>query len=147
VGFDYDVAISFLSADHGTAVALRELLAPSLRVFEFSSRQEELAGKDGLVEFRKSFRSAARLVVVLFRPGWGETPWTRVEMILPGERRHYIREPKVFRDDRYEPVRAYGIGWGWRADGKVLTSAHLADQLSRRLLDRIAQGSGSGRAF
>ncbi len=76
---EFDVAISFMSRDEGTATALRQLLAPALRVFEFTGRQEEIAGTDGLVTFRNVFGKAARLVVVLFRQGWGETPWTRVE--------------------------------------------------------------------
>lgn len=306
MNYVYDVAISFLGTDHGAAVALRELLAPSLRVFEFSSRQEELAGTDGLVAFRQVFTSEARLVVVLYRNGWGETPWTRVEhtaiqerflkqgpafllfvmldsaavpppwvpenrirldleqygleqaagairlrveelggsvsreslaerarraaealqysaetaglksdtrgveqvqaeartlfrlfsehlqeaasaaptlglqwaedawscgarspkrsvyiqlrieyvnslsdswlsiremqggIILPGERRHYVANPKVFNDTRYSPDRALGVGWGWRAGSKLWSSHDLADETARRLLDRIA---------
>jgi hypothetical protein len=86
LNYEYDVAISFLAKDHGTAVAIRELLAPSLRVFEFSSRQEEVAGTDGLVTFRHVFNTAARLVVVLHRAGWGQSPWTRVEEIAIQER-------------------------------------------------------------
>lgn len=302
----YDVAISFLGKDHGVAVALRELIAPSLKVFEFSSRQEELAGTDGLTTFRQVFTSEARLVVVLYRNGWGETPWTRVEhtaiqerfltqgpafllfvmldstaipppwvpenrirlnleqygleqaagairlrveelggsvskeslaerarraaeahqylsetaglmaetsgveqvkteartlfrlftehlqeaasaaptlglqwaedawacgarspkasvyiqlhiaylnslsdswlsirdmrggIILPGERRRYLEEPKVFSDTRYSPDRALGVGWGWRSGNKLWSSFDLADATVRRLLERIA---------
>ena len=93
--YEYDVAISFLGRDHGTAVALRELLAPSLRVFEFSSRQEEIAGTDGLATVRQVFGAAARLVVVLHRGGWGESPWTRVEQIAIQDR--FLREgPGIF---------------------------------------------------
>lgn len=307
--YEYDVAISFLGKDHGIAVALRELIAPSLRVFEFSSRQEEIAGTDGLTTFRQVFGSFARLVVVLYRDGWGDSPWTRVEhvaiqerflkqgpefllfvmvdsasapppwvpenrirlnleeygleqaagairlrvqelggstatesvaerarraaeiqqyaadtaalksddrgvgqvqeeaqtlfrlltehleesasaapslglewaehsrafgarspkasvyiqlhieysnslsdswlsiremgggIILPGERRHYLREPKVFGDTRYEPDRRVGVGWGWRAGNKLWSSMDLADQIARRLIDRIAKAS------
>ena len=36
-------------------------------------------------------------------------------IILPGERRNYLREPKVFGDIRYEPDRRVGVAWGWRA--------------------------------
>ena len=92
--YEYDVAISFLAKDHGTAVALRELVAPSLRVFEFSSRQEQIAGTDGLTVFRHVFSTAARLVVVLYRDGWGDSPWTRVEHIAIQER--FLREGPGF---------------------------------------------------
>ena len=79
MNYEYDVAISFLAKDDGLARHLRDLLASGLHVFEFTSRQTEVAGTDGLVTFKKIFRDAARLVVVLYRDGWGDTPWTRVE--------------------------------------------------------------------
>lgn len=307
MNYEYDVAISFLGKDHGVAVALRELVAPSLRVFEFSSRQEEIAGTDGLTTFRQVFGSLARLVVVLYRGGWGDTPWTGVEqvaiqerflkqgpafllfvmldstsapppwvpenrirlnleqygldqaagairlrveelggsvaresvaerarraaeaqqysaetsglksdtrgveqvqaeaktlfrlltehlqeaaaaaptlglewaesawacgarspkasvyielrieyanslsdswlsrrdmgggIILPGERRHYLREPNVFDETRYTPDRRVGMGWGWRSGNKLWSSHDLADETVRRLIERIAK--------
>ena len=69
----------FLKDDVVLAERLREGLSPHLRVFVFSDRQEEIAGTDGLETFRDVFRCDSRLVVVLFRTGWGETPWTRIE--------------------------------------------------------------------
>ena len=77
--YEYDVAISFLSQDVDLARELADRLSPELRVFVYVDRQEEIAGTDGLTTFRAIFRSAARLVVVLFRDGWGESNWTRVE--------------------------------------------------------------------
>jgi len=91
---EFDVAISFLSRDVGTATALRQLLASTMRVFEFTARQEEVAGTDGLVTFRAVFGRTARLVVVLFRAGWGETPWTRVEAEAITDR--FLREGPAF---------------------------------------------------
>ena len=307
--YEYDVAISFLGKDHGIAVAVRELLAPSLRVFEFSGRQEEIAGTDGLETFRQVFGTAARLVVVLHRAGWGESPWTRVEhiaiqerflregpnfllfvmletatpappwvpenrirlnfeqygleqavgairlrvqelggsvaketvaerarraeetqrflaetaslrsetrgveqvrsearelfrlidahlkeaasaapglnlecaeangaygarspkasvylqlhieysnslndcwlsvremkggIILPGERRRYLEKPAILAETRYEPDRGVSVGWGWRSGAQLWSSSDLADQIVRRLLDRVARAS------
>jgi hypothetical protein len=48
-------------------------------VFVYSKRQEDLAGKDGVEAFRDVFRHRSRLVVLMFRSPWGDTPWTRVE--------------------------------------------------------------------
>ena len=62
-------------------------------------------------------------------------------IILPGENRRYRIEPTVLSDTRYEPDRAVGIGWGWRFGGKVVSSADLAEQVVRRLLDRSARQS------
>ena len=78
-GYEYDVAISFLSQDAGLARELSNLLASQLRVFIYTDRQQEIAGTDGLVTLRSVFRDTARLVVVLFRNGWGHSNWTRVE--------------------------------------------------------------------
>jgi hypothetical protein len=75
----YDVAISFLSRDQSTAEAIQDKLAEGLRVFFYPRKQEELAGTDGLESMRKPFFDDSRVVVILYREPWGETPWTRVE--------------------------------------------------------------------
>lgn len=82
----YDVAISFLSKDEPLAQKLYGQLSESLSVFVYSKRQEELAGTDGLASFRLVFRVQSRLVVVLYRDGWGKTPWTRIEELAIKER-------------------------------------------------------------
>jgi hypothetical protein len=73
-----DVAISFLARDEPVAADLTDRLAAGLDVFFFPRKQEELAGTNGLESMRTPFQEA-RVVVVLFRNPWGETPWTRVE--------------------------------------------------------------------
>jgi hypothetical protein len=75
----YDVAISFLSKDGDISAALNDRLTESLQVFFFPRRQEELAGTDGLESMRTPFFDDSRVIVVLYRDGWGKTPWTRVE--------------------------------------------------------------------
>ncbi|MGB6689028.1 MAG: hypothetical protein WBE76_14430 [Terracidiphilus sp.] len=77
--FKYDVAISFLVQDISLAASLNEKLSDGLEVFFFPRRQEELAGTDGLESMREAFRHESRLNVVLYRPKWGNTPWTAVE--------------------------------------------------------------------
>jgi hypothetical protein len=76
----YDVAISFLSADLALATALADKLSDGLKLFFYPRSQEDLAGKNGLEAMRLSFLPAeSRIVVVLYRDTWGETPWTRIE--------------------------------------------------------------------
>jgi hypothetical protein len=75
----YDVAISFLSRDLAIAASLNDRLSGELEVFFYPGNQEELAGTDGLESMRKPFVDGSRVVVVLYREGWGTTPWTRVE--------------------------------------------------------------------
>lgn len=79
VSQQYDVAVSFLSVDEPLALQTHAKLSESLEVFVYSKKQEQLAGTDGLESFRQVFRADSRMVVVLYRDGWGQTPWTRVE--------------------------------------------------------------------
>lgn len=73
-----DLAISFLARDEAVAAALHDRIADGLNVFFFPRQQETLAGSDGLESMRTPFLTA-RVVVVLYREPWGQTPWTRVE--------------------------------------------------------------------
>lgn len=75
----YDIAISFLHQDEPLAVELEGRLSPTFTVFVYSKKQEEIAGTDGLETFRDVLRNQSRLVVVLYRDGWGKSKWTRVE--------------------------------------------------------------------
>jgi hypothetical protein len=75
----YDVAISFLSQDLLIATALCDALAQGLSVFFYPRNQEDLGGTDGMESMRKPFLSESRVAVILYRGGWGQTPWTRVE--------------------------------------------------------------------
>jgi len=76
----YDVAISFLHRDEPLALELESKLSANLKVFVYSKKQDQLAGTDGMESFRDVFRGQSRLNVVLFRSGWGETRFTRVEL-------------------------------------------------------------------
>jgi hypothetical protein len=81
-----DVAISFLVRDEATAKAIADQLeGAGLMVFFFPHKQEELAGTNGMASMRAPFLEA-RVNVVLFREGWGKTPWTRVEDSAVSER-------------------------------------------------------------
>jgi hypothetical protein len=127
-----DVAISFLARDEQTAVALVDLIADSLQVFFFPRRQEELAGTDGLESMRDPFLNA-RVVVVLYRAPWGETPWTRVEQTAITDR--FLRD-----------------GWDWllfvQLDDsplpKWLPTTHVRFALQQYGLDQLV-GAIKGR--
>lgn len=77
--FEYDVAFSFLASDEDLASRLNDLIKPRLTTFLYSKRQTEIAGADGEQRFNAIFGNEARTVVILYRKGWGETPWTRIE--------------------------------------------------------------------
>ncbi len=77
--FEYDIAFSFLQEDEDLAMQLNDLLQDRFKTFIYSKAQEKLVGKDGENEFNAVFGEQARTVAVLYRPGWGESPWTRIE--------------------------------------------------------------------
>jgi hypothetical protein len=77
--FKFDVAISFLSRDAALGQQIADLISPTQSVFFSPRNQETIAGSDGLQSFVRVFAVEARVVVVLFRQAWGETPWTRIE--------------------------------------------------------------------
>jgi len=77
--YEFDVAFSFLAKDESLATQLDELLRSRLKTFLYSKRQEEVGGTDGEVTFNAIFGKKARVVVVLYRDGWGKSPWTRIE--------------------------------------------------------------------
>ncbi|MDP9052314.1 MAG: hypothetical protein M3O31_16575 [Acidobacteriota bacterium] len=75
----YDIAISFLASDEGIAAELSRQLSETLKVFFFPERQKELAGTDGMETMRTPFYEDSRVMLVLFREGWGKTRWTAIE--------------------------------------------------------------------
>ena len=86
--FQYDVAFSFVAQDEGLATELGQLLAPRVRTFLYSKEQEQLAGTDGEATFSAVFGQQSRVVVILHRAAWGETPWTRIEATAIRNRAH-----------------------------------------------------------
>jgi hypothetical protein len=86
--FEFDVAFSFLQQDETLAVKLNDLLRRQFRTFIYTEHQKKLAGTDGEVTFNKVFGDEARAVAILFRDGWGETAWTRIEQTAIRNRAH-----------------------------------------------------------
>src|SRR5438270_2107609 len=77
----YDAAVSFLQQDEELARDLVDRVRDRISVFIYSEQQKELAGSDsdGVDTFTRVFAVESRVVVVLYREGWGQTRWTRVE--------------------------------------------------------------------
>ena len=74
-----DVAFSLLAADQAVADTLVQRVRDKLRTFVWSDQQKDMAGKDGVALLTELYEKRSRLVVVLYRTGYGETKWTRVE--------------------------------------------------------------------
>jgi hypothetical protein len=77
--YKYEIGFSFLKQDEALAYQINDRLQDRLSSFIYSKKQEELGAKDGEKIFNEVFFSECRVVVVLYRDGWGNTPWTRIE--------------------------------------------------------------------
>lgn len=79
--YTYSAAISFLSADEGVALKLRDGLKTRLElpVFVYQDRQREMCGRSLEEALSAPFESESRIAVVLYRPGWGTHGGTLVE--------------------------------------------------------------------
>jgi hypothetical protein len=58
------------------------MLSDRYKTFVYSKVQEKLVATDGQESFAEVFGKTARCVVVLYRDGWGTTPWTRTEQTV-----------------------------------------------------------------
>lgn len=77
--FEYDVAFSLLDQDETLAAEIDEQIKYELKTFLYTRKQKESLGKDGFKTLSETFEKDSRIVVVLFREGYGGTKWTKVE--------------------------------------------------------------------
>jgi hypothetical protein len=77
--FTYDLAFSFVTPDQDAATRLHRRLSPPLNGFLYTEQQESLAGPDGYEKFASVFGEQARMVVLVYRDGWGERGFTLIE--------------------------------------------------------------------
>jgi len=76
--FEYDVAFSFTYEDELLAVELTEKIQTSFKTFIYMNKQVELAARDGEQKFNEVFQTKSRLVVILYRDKWGNTPFVSI---------------------------------------------------------------------
>ena len=76
--FKYDLGFSFLAKDESLAVRLCDLVKGRSRTFLYSDaeRQALLAGRDGEEVLSRVYGKESRIVVVLYRTGWGDQRFT-----------------------------------------------------------------------
>jgi len=79
IKYQYEVAFSFLHGDESIAYEINDLIQDRFSTFIYSKKQEVLGGTDGEKTFSTVFHDEARVVVVLYRDGWGKTAWTKIE--------------------------------------------------------------------
>jgi len=92
--YKYDIAISLCKQDVDFAQKLVKILNPSLNIFFYEDRQEELISKSGPEAFANIFKEQARVIVILSRKEWGKSFYTELEndaildRLSKGEREH-----------------------------------------------------------
>lgn len=77
--YKWDIAISLCKQDVDFARKLVKAFNPSLNVFFYEDRQEDLISKSGPVEFAKTFKADSRIVVILCRNEWSNSYYTEIE--------------------------------------------------------------------
>lgn len=86
--FEFDIAFSFTQRDESLAFQVNDLMQNRFKTFLYSEQQKKLAGTDGEKTFNEVFSERSRLVLILYRKDWGETPWTRIEETAIRNRGH-----------------------------------------------------------
>jgi hypothetical protein len=77
--YKWDIAISLCKQDIEFAKNLVSVINPSLKIFFYEYKQEELISKSGPVEFAKTFKEESRVVVILSRNEWSNSYYTEIE--------------------------------------------------------------------
>lgn len=77
--YKYDIAFSLCKQDVDFARKLIVQLNPSINVFFYEDKQDELITKSGAEEFGKVFKEQARVVVIIARNEWSESFYTEIE--------------------------------------------------------------------
>lgn len=77
--YKWDIAISLCKQDVDFARKLVKAINPSLNVFFYEDRQEDLISKSGPFEFARTFMGDSRIVVILSRSEWSNSFYTEIE--------------------------------------------------------------------
>ncbi|HRH39661.1 MAG TPA: hypothetical protein PK760_15025, partial [Flavobacteriales bacterium] len=139
--YKFEVAFSFLERDEALAYQINDLISDRLSTFIYSQHQFDLAAKDGQTSFRRVFAIESRMVVVLYRPDWGNTNWTRVEEEAIEDRR--LKESSDFivliNVERGKPE------WYSSSHIRLDLERHSIEQLAAVIEDRVASRGGNVR--
>jgi hypothetical protein len=88
----WDAALSFLDSDRTHAEQIAGHFDESARVFVYSQHRGETTFTNGVERYSQIFGRDSRLVIVLYRPTWGTTGFTKIEKQAIDSRR--VDEPQ-----------------------------------------------------
>lgn len=86
--FKYDVAFSFLKKDEELACRINDLLRDRVETFFALRKEQVIAGANDEEAYSEVLACQSRIVVLLYREGWGQTPETRMEESALRDRAH-----------------------------------------------------------
>lgn len=138
--YTYDVAISLCKQDVEFASRLTRAINPSLNVFFYEHRQEELISASGPEAFAKLFKEQSRIVVILSRKEWGESLYTEIE-------RNAIVDS--LKDRGYSHIMiltmAHGETPAWYPSTRIYAdpSRFTVEQLARFIEFKVAEEGGN----
>ena len=76
---EYDLAISLLASDERVGQRIHDALKDRFKIFFYTESQKDIEFRDGVEVLSDIYRRNSKAVLVLLRPNWGKTKWTRVE--------------------------------------------------------------------
>ena len=86
--FKYDVAFSFLRKDEDLACRINDLLRDRVETFFSPGKGQVIPVADDEQIYNEVLGCQARIVVLLYREGWGQTSGTRMEESVIRDRAH-----------------------------------------------------------
>lgn len=154
--YKYDLAFSFLEQDRDLASKLNEGFKNKFETFIYMDRQNKIDGADGEKTFYKVFSAEAKVVIVLYRKGWGETLLTKIEETAIKDRAFnvgydftlFIPMDKPPEVPKYLPNQYIWLGinkYGAEMAQSVITSKltdldkDLAEETAEILVNRIRE--------
>lgn len=75
--YKFDLAISLMDKDKEVAKKLFKGLEKDFRVFLYTEAEKDIHFREGLELFSNVYRRESRAVLVLLRPEWGTTKFTK----------------------------------------------------------------------
>jgi hypothetical protein len=77
--YKYDVAFAFSKNDEHLANQLNDLLHDNLKTFLYPKKLEEIDRTNRELKIMDAIEKHSKMIVVLFRKKWGNSPWTKIE--------------------------------------------------------------------
>ena len=139
--YNWDIAISLCKQDIDFAKKLVKAINPSLKVFFYEDRQDELISKSGPVAFAKTFKDESRVVVILSRDEWSNSYYTEIE-------RNAIIDRTAFKNEGYQFLMVIPMAQGetppWYPSTQIYASPFRfsVEELAHFIEFKVAEEGG-----